>query len=138
MLIHPLTMMYPILMKGGEAPGVSNISAKLLQAGGPAMINGLHVVLTVWQSGTIPPVWKKRDWSLLSGKRKGAIRTEESRDKGATVKSQFWQCCPFTYGYLNCNTYSSATLFSVPGKVLPHLLLFLLSGLYSETKCCEV
>ena len=34
---------------GGKAPGICNISAELLKAGGEAMIRGLHAVLTaVW------------------------------------------------------------------------------------------
>ena len=42
-------------LKDGKAAGICNISAKLLKAGGEAMIHGLHAVLTVvWHSGTIP------------------------------------------------------------------------------------
>ncbi len=47
-------------LKGGKAVGVCNISAEMVKAGGETMIHGLHAVLTaVWQSGTIPPDWKR-------------------------------------------------------------------------------
>ncbi len=47
-------------LRGGKAAGVCNISAEMLKAGGEAMTHGLHAVLTaVWQSGTIPPDWKR-------------------------------------------------------------------------------
>ena len=48
-----------VKLRGGKAAGICNINAKLLKAGGEAMIHGLHAVLTtVWHSGTIPPDWK--------------------------------------------------------------------------------
>ncbi|KAG0716601.1 LINE-1 reverse transcriptase [Chionoecetes opilio] len=84
-------------LKGGKAADVCNISAELLKAGGEAMIRGLHAVLTaVWQSGTIPPDWKRR-LVVPIWKGKG-----DSQD---------------------CNNYRGITLLSVPGKVLAHLLL---------------
>ncbi|KAG0724748.1 LINE-1 retrotransposable element ORF2 protein [Chionoecetes opilio] len=84
-------------LRGGKAAGVCNISAELLKAGGEAMIRGLHAVLTaVWQSGTIPPDWK-RGLVVPIWKGKGDRQ--------------------------DCNNYRSITLFSVPGKVLAHLLL---------------
>ena len=47
-------------LKGGRAVGVCGIAGELLKAGGEDMIRGLHAVLTaVWQTGTIPPDWKK-------------------------------------------------------------------------------
>ena len=43
-------------LRDGKAVGICNISVELLEAGGEAMIRGLHAVLTaVWHSGTIPP-----------------------------------------------------------------------------------
>ncbi len=47
-------------LKGGKAAGVCNISAEMLKAVGETMIHGLHALLTAfWQSGTIPPDWKR-------------------------------------------------------------------------------
>ena len=47
-------------LKGGKAAGVCDIAGALQKAGGEAMIQGLHRVLTaVWQTGTIPPNWKR-------------------------------------------------------------------------------
>lgn len=53
---------------GGQAAGICNISAKVLNSGDEAMVLGLHAVLsTVLQSGTVPldremelvvPIWK--------------------------------------------------------------------------------
>ncbi|KAG0715480.1 Craniofacial development protein 2 [Chionoecetes opilio] len=84
-------------LRGGKAAGVCNISAELLKAGGEAMIRGLHSVLTaVWQSGTIPPDWK-RGLVVPIWKGKGDRQ--------------------------DCNNYRGTTLLSVPGKVLAHLLL---------------
>ncbi|KAG0711023.1 Iron-sulfur protein NUBPL [Chionoecetes opilio] len=84
-------------LRGGKAAGVCNISAELLKAGGEAMIRGLHAVLTaVWQSGTIPPDWK-RGLVVPIWKGKGDRQ--------------------------DCNNYRGITLLSVPGKVLAHLLL---------------
>ncbi|KAG0693436.1 Transposon TX1 uncharacterized protein [Chionoecetes opilio] len=84
-------------LRGGKAAGVCNISAELLKAGGEAMIHGLHAVLTaVWQSGTIPPDWK-RGLVVPIWKGKGDRQ--------------------------DCNNYRGITLLSVPGKVLAHLLL---------------
>ncbi|KAG0730593.1 Retrovirus-related Pol polyprotein from type-2 retrotransposable element R2DM [Chionoecetes opilio] len=61
------------------------------------MIRGLHAVLTaVWQSGTIPPDWKRR---LVVPIWKGKGDRQD------------------------CNNYHGITLLSVPGKVLAHLLL---------------
>lgn len=36
-------------LKGGREPGICNKSDELLKAGGPTMIRGLHVALTVEQ-----------------------------------------------------------------------------------------
>ncbi|KAG0720560.1 Nucleotide exchange factor SIL1 [Chionoecetes opilio] len=84
-------------LKGGKAAGVCNISAELLKAGSEAMFHGLHAVLTaMWQSGTIPPDWK-RGLVVPIWKGKGDRQ--------------------------DCNNYRSITLLSVPGKVLAHLLL---------------
>ncbi|KAG0730184.1 LINE-1 retrotransposable element ORF2 protein [Chionoecetes opilio] len=84
-------------LRGGKAAGVCNISAELLKAGGEAMIRGLHAVLTaVWQSGTIPPDWK-RGLVVPIWKGKGDRQ--------------------------DCNNYRGITLLNVPGKVLVHLLL---------------
>ncbi|KAG0723026.1 LINE-1 retrotransposable element ORF2 protein [Chionoecetes opilio] len=84
-------------LRGGKAAGVCNISAELLKAGGEAMIRGLHAALTaVWQSGTIPPDWK-RGLVVPIWKGKGDRQ--------------------------DCNNYRGITLLSVPGKVLAHLLL---------------
>ncbi|KAG0720925.1 LINE-1 retrotransposable element ORF2 protein [Chionoecetes opilio] len=84
-------------LRGGKAAGVCNISAELLKAGGEAMIRGLHAVLAaVWQSGTIPPDWK-RGLVVPIWKGKGDRQ--------------------------DCNNYRGITLLSVPGKVLAHLLL---------------
>ncbi|KAG0725535.1 Alpha-N-acetylglucosaminidase [Chionoecetes opilio] len=84
-------------LRGGKAAGVCKISAELLKAGREAMIRGLHAVLTaVWQSGTIPPDWK-RGLVVPIWKGKGDRQ--------------------------DCNNYRSITLLSVPGKVLAHLLL---------------
>ncbi|KAG0727065.1 Iron-sulfur protein NUBPL [Chionoecetes opilio] len=67
------------------------------QSWGEAMIRGLHAVLTaVWQSGTIPPDWK-RGLVVPIWKGKGDRQ--------------------------DCNNYRGITLLSVPGKVLAHLLL---------------
>ena len=84
-------------LRGGKAPGVCNVSAELLKAGGEAMIRGLHAVLTaVWQTGTVPPDWK-RGLVVPIWKGKGDRQ--------------------------DCNNYRGITLLSVPGKVLAHLLL---------------
>ena len=69
----------------------------MLKAGGEAMIHGLHAVLTaVWQTGTIPPDWK-RGLVVPIWKGKGDRQ--------------------------DCNNYRGITLLSVPGKVLAHLLM---------------
>ena len=84
-------------LKGGKAAGVCGIAAELLKAGGEAMIHGLHAVLSaVWQTGTIPPDWK-RGLVIPLWKGKG-----DQKD---------------------CTNYRGITLLSVPGKVLAHLLL---------------
>ena len=89
-------------LRGGGAPGVCNISAELLKAGGEAMIHGLHTVLTaVWHSGTVPPDWK-RGLVVPIWKGKGSRQ----------------DCC----------NYRGITLLSVPGKVLAHLLLMRIRG----------
>ncbi|KAG0710615.1 Cytochrome P450 10 [Chionoecetes opilio] len=77
--------------------GIDTVTAELLKARGEAMIRGLHAVLTaVWQSGAIPPDWKR----------------------GLVVP--IWK----GKGYRqDCNNYRGITLLSVPGKVLSHLLL---------------
>ncbi len=47
-------------LRGGKAPGICNISAEMLKAGGEAMIHGLHAVVSaMWQSGINPPDWKR-------------------------------------------------------------------------------
>ena len=84
-------------LKCGKAAGICNVSAEMLKAGGEAMIRGLHAVLSaVWQSGTIPPDWK-RGLVVPIWKGKGDRQ--------------------------DCNNYRGITLLSVPGKVLAHLLL---------------
>merc|ERR1712035_27581 len=84
-------------LKGRKAAGICNISAEMLKAGGEAMIHGLHAVLSaVWQSGTIPPDWK-RGLVVPIWKGKGCQQ--------------------------DCNNYRGITLLSVPGKVFAHLLL---------------
>lgn len=89
-------------LRGGKAPGVCNISAELLKAGGEAMTRGLHAVLTaVWQSGTFPPDWT-RGLVIPIWKGKGDRQ--------------------------DCNNYRGITLLSVPGKVLAHLLLMRIRG----------
>ena len=61
-------------LRGGKAAGICNMSTELLEAGGEAMIHGLHAVLTVvWHSGTIPPDWK-RGLVFPIWKGKGTIR----------------------------------------------------------------
>ena len=84
-------------LKGGRAAGVCGIAGELLKAGGEDMIRGLHAVLTaVWQTGTIPPDWKK---GLIVPIWKGKGDRQD------------------------CNNYRGITLLSVPGKVLTRLLL---------------
>ena len=84
-------------LKCGKAAGICNVSAEMLKAGGEAMTRGLHAVLSaVWQSGTIPPDWK-RGLVVPIWKGKGDRQ--------------------------DCNNYRGITLLSVPGKVLAHLLL---------------
>ena len=84
-------------LKCGKAAGVCNISAEMLKAGGEAMIHGLHAVLSaVWQTGAIPPDWKK---GLVIPIWKGKGDRQD------------------------CNNYRGITLLSVPGKVLAHVLL---------------
>ena len=61
------------------------------------MIRGLHTVLTaVWQTGTIPPDWRR------------GLVTPLWKGKGSRQ---------------DCGNYRGITLLSVPGKVLAHLLL---------------
>ena len=84
-------------LKSGKAAGVCGIPGELLKEGGEGMIQGLHRVLTaVWQTGTIPPDWKR---GLVTPIWKGK---GDRRD---------------------CGNYRGITLLSVPGKVLAHLLL---------------
>ncbi|KAG0713639.1 Pikachurin [Chionoecetes opilio] len=94
-----------VWVDGGEAGAVVapgdlvqlNLDSPLYIAGGEAMIRGLQAVLTaVWQSGTIPPDWK-RGLVVPIWKGKGDRQ--------------------------DCNNYRGITLLSVPGKVLVHLLL---------------
>jgi hypothetical protein len=43
-----------------SAPGLDRISARILKAGGAAMVEWLHrVILTVWRSGKCPADWKR-------------------------------------------------------------------------------
>ena len=102
-LIRPLTKLHPLLMKavaklmGGKAAGICNISAELFKARGKVMIRGLHAVLSaVWHWGTIPLDWKR------------GLIVPIWKDKE---------------GRQDCNNYRWITLFSVPDKVLAHLLL---------------
>ena len=89
-------------LKGGKAPGVCGIPGELLKAGGESVIHGLHAVLTaVWQSGTIPPDWK-RGLVVPIWKGKGDRQ--------------------------DCNNYRGITLLSVPGKVFAHILLMRMRG----------
>ena len=89
-------------LKSGKAPGVCGISAELLKGGGDAMIRGLHAVLTaVWQTGSVPPDWK-RGLVVPIWKGKGSRQ--------------------------DCNNYRGITLLSMPGKVLAHLLLMRIRG----------
>ena len=95
-------------LKGGKAAGVCGIAGELLKSGGDAMIRGLHAVLTaVWQSGTIPPDWK-RGLVVPIWKGRGDRR--------------------------DCGNYRGITLLSVPGKVLAHLLLMRIRGHLLETQ----
>ena len=78
------------------------MSAELLKAGDEAMTRGLHAVLTaIWQSGTIPPDWK-RGLVVPIWKGKGDRQ--------------------------DCNNYRGITLLSVPCKVLAHPLLMRIRG----------
>ena len=64
-------------LRGEKAAGMCSISAELLKVWGEAMIRGLQAVLTaVWHSGTIPP-----DWSSLSGRGKGTVKTASTTMK---------------------------------------------------------
>lgn len=54
-------------LRSGKSPGICNISAELLRAGGEAMISGLQAVLTVvWHSDTIFSHTVRGCWSFLS------------------------------------------------------------------------
>ncbi len=47
-------------LRGGKAPGICNINAEMLKAGGETMTHGFDAVMSaVWQSCTIPPDWKR-------------------------------------------------------------------------------
>lgn len=63
-------------LKGGKAAGIYNISMELLKTGSETMARGLHAVLAAaWQSDTLPSELEKGDWSSLSRKRNGSVRT---------------------------------------------------------------
>ena len=82
-------------LRGGKATCVCNIRVEMLKA--ESMIRGLYTVLTaVWQSGTIPPDWKRR------------LIVPIWRGKG---------------NLKDYNNYCGITLLIVSGKVLDHLLL---------------
>ncbi|KAG0721870.1 Ankyrin repeat and SOCS box protein 3 [Chionoecetes opilio] len=107
-------LLHYLLSNGAQV--MHKMSAELLKTGGEAMIRGLHAVLTaVWQSGTIPPDWK-RGLVVPIWKGKGDRQ--------------------------DCNNYHGITLLSVPGKVLAHLLLTRIrkqsSGEASETSAVGV
>lgn len=105
LLIHPSTKAHPLLMMSkvmarlrGEKPSsICNITAELFYARGEAMIHKLYAVLTaIWQADIILPDWKR---GAVVPTRKGEGNCQD------------------------CNTYHDITLFSVPGKVLTHILL---------------
>ena len=83
--------------KWGKAPGIDGIHAKLLKAGGNAVLVSLHAVLcSAWNTGIIPTDWK-RGFAVPLWKGK-----DDCQD---------------------CNNYRGLTLLSVPGKVFAQIIL---------------
>ena len=62
-------------LKWGKAPGICDIQADLLEAGGNAVLMSLHAVLcSAWNTGIIPTDWKRR-LCCPSGKGRVITRT---------------------------------------------------------------
>ena len=62
-------------LKCGKAPGICDIHAELLKAGGNAALVSLHAVLcSAWNTGIIPTDWK-RGFVVPLWKEKGIART---------------------------------------------------------------
>ena len=84
------------LLKWCKAPGIYDIHAELLKAGGNAALVSLHAVLySAWNTGIIPTHWKR----------------------GLVVP--FWKV---KGDRQDCNNYRVVTLLSVSGKVFARII----------------
>ena len=78
-------------LKWAKAPGICGIHAEILKAGGNAALVSLHAVLcSAWNTGIIPPDWKR------------VLGVPLWKGKGDR---------------LDCINYQEVTQLSVPGKV---------------------
>lgn len=93
-------------LKRNKAPGIDNITAELIKAGGDTIVNALHVLLNkIYYSETVPEEWS-RGIIIPIYKRKG--------DK------------------MDCNNYRGITLLSIPGKVLSKVIQRRISAYVEE------
>ena len=84
-------------LAGGKAAGCCGIQAELLKAGGEALLDSLHAVISsTWKTGTVPADWKR------------GIVVPLWKGKGDRQ---------------DCNNYRGVTLLSVPGKVFARVIL---------------
>ena len=83
-------------LKTGKSAGVDNIPAELLQAGGEAMIDALHVICSrIWETGEWPTVWTQS--LIITLPKKGNLQM--------------------------CQNYRTISLISHPSKVMLKILL---------------
>ena len=82
--------------KKGKSAGVDNIPAKLVQAGGEAMIDSLHIICSkIWQTEKWPTQWTQSQ--IITLPKKGNLQT--------------------------CQNYRTISLISHPSKVMLKILL---------------
>ena len=98
-------------LKRGKAPGISDIHADFLKAGGNAVLVALHAVLcSAWNTDIIPSDWK-RGLVVLLWKGKGDRQ--------------------------DCNNYRGVRLLSLPGKVFAQIIVDRIHHHQLEHKCPE-
>ena len=83
-------------MKKGKSPGVDNIPAELIQAGGEAMVDALHTICNkIWQTGQWPTQWTQS--LIITIPKKGNLQL--------------------------CSNYRTISLISHPSKVMLKIIL---------------
>ena len=59
-------------LKKGKAAGIDNIPAELVHAGGKAMIDALHVIFQIWETGQWPTQWTQS--LMITAPKKGNLQ----------------------------------------------------------------